>query len=177
MQQISVYVLPVLVIILLVVCIIKKARPYDCFLVGAKESMSLVKSIFPYIASIFVCIELFKASGLSAMVATFLAKPLGYIGVPSEIAELILLVPLSGNGTTALVENIISAYGADSYITRCACVIAGGSETVFYISAVYFASTHVKKLRYAIPVSLFALLSARSLPAPCAELCNSNPQQ
>ena len=140
MQQISIYVLPVLVIILLVVCIVKKVRAYDCFLVGAKESLSLVKSIFPYIASIFVCIEL---------------KPLGYIGVPSEIAELILLVPLSGNGTTALLEKIIAEYGADSYITRCASVIAGGSETVFYISAVYFASTKVKKLRYAIPVSLF----------------------
>lgn len=104
MQQISAYVLPVLVIILLVVCIVKKVRAYDCFLVGAKESLSLVKSIFPYIASIFVCIELFKASGLSDTVSSFLAKPLGYIGVPSEIAELILLVPLSGNGTTALLE-------------------------------------------------------------------------
>lgn len=155
MQQISVYVLPVLVIILLVVCIVKKVRAYDCFLVGSKESLSLVKSIFPYITSIFVCIELFKASGLSNTVSSFLAKPLGYIGVPSEIAELILLVPLSGNGTTALLEKIIAEYGADSYITRCASVIAGGSETVFYISAVYFASTKVKKLRYAIPVSLF----------------------
>ena len=76
MQQISVYVLPVLVIILLVVCIVKKVRAYDCFLVGAKESLSLVKSIFPYIASIFVCIELFKASGLSHTVSSFLAKPL-----------------------------------------------------------------------------------------------------
>ena len=158
MQSISVYVLPVLVIILLVVCIIKKVRAYDCFLLGAKDSLTLVWQIFPYIASIFVCIELFKASGLSGTVTAVLAKPLGFIGVPSEIVELILLVPLSGNGTTALLEDIIARYGADSYITRCASVIAGGSETVFYISAVYFATTKTKKLRYAIPVSLFCTL-------------------
>ena len=158
MQSISVYVLPVLVIILLVVCIIKKVRAYDCFLLGAKDSLTLVWQIFPYIASIFVCIELFKASGLSGTVTALLAKPLGFIGVPSEIVELILLVPLSGNGTTALLEDIIARYGADSYITRCASVIAGGSETVFYISAVYFATTKTKKLRHAIPVSLFCTL-------------------
>lgn len=158
MQPISVYVLPVLVIILLVVCIIKKVRAYDCFLLGAKDSLTLVWQIFPYIASIFVCIELFKASGLSGTVTAVLAKPLSFIGVPSEIVELILLVPLSGNGTTALLEDIIARYGADSYITRCASVIAGGSETVFYISAVYFATTKTKKLRYAIPVSLFCTL-------------------
>ena len=158
MQSISVYVLPVLVIILLVVCIIKKVRAYDCFLLGAKDSLTLVWQIFPYIASIFVCIELFKASGLSGTVTAVLAKPLGFIGVPSEIVELILLVPLSGNGTTAFLEDIIARYGADSYITRCASVIAGGSETVFYISAVYFATTKTKKLRYAIPVSLFCTL-------------------
>ena len=145
MQSISVYVLPVLVIILLVVCIIKKVRAYDCFLLGAKDSLALVWQIFPYIASIFVCIELFKASGLSGTVTALLAKPLGFIGVPSEIVELILLVPLSGNGTTALLEDIIARYGADSYITRCASVIAGGSETVFYISAVYFSTSKTKK--------------------------------
>ena len=34
----------------------------------------------------------------------------------------------------------------------------GSSETVFYVSAVYFAKTSVKKLGYAIPVALLASL-------------------
>ena len=103
----SVYILPALVIILLVVCIIKRVKVYDCFLEGTKDSLGLIKSIFPYIASIFVCIELFKASGLSSIVSGWLSKPLSYIGIPSEITEIILLVPLSGNGTIALLESII----------------------------------------------------------------------
>ncbi|MBD5092226.1 MAG: spore maturation protein, partial [Clostridiales bacterium] len=40
----SVYVLPALVIILLVVCIIKRVKVYDCFLEGTKDSLGLIKS-------------------------------------------------------------------------------------------------------------------------------------
>ncbi len=154
-MNVSMYVLPALLIFLIIVCIVKKVKVYDCFLLGAKDGVNLVIDIFPYIASVFVCIELFKASGLSEIISGWLAKPLSYIGIPSEVAEIILLVPLSGNGTIALLEGIIQKYGADSYISRCACVIAGGSETIFYIAAVYFSACKVKKLRYAIPVSLF----------------------
>lgn len=101
-MNVSTYVLPVLLIALIVVCIVKKVKVYDCFLLGAKDGLNLVIDVFPYIASIFVCIELFKASGLSSTISAWLAKPLSYIGIPSEVTEIILLVPLSGNGTIAL---------------------------------------------------------------------------
>ena len=152
--MISVYVLPVLLILLLVYCVIRRVKVYDCFLLGAKEGLSLAGRVFPYIAAIFICIEAFKASGIAFAVAEFLKKPLSFLGVPSEIAELILLVPLSGNGTIALLEDIIAECGVDSYPARCAAVIAGASETVFYIAAVYFSKCKSKKLSYAIPVSL-----------------------
>jgi len=154
----SVYILPALVIILLIVCIVKRVKVYDCFLEGTKDSLGLIKSIFPYIASIFVCIELFKASGLSSIVSGWLSKPLSYIGIPSEITEIMLLVPLSGNGTIALLESIIAEYGVDSYPARCAAVISGATETIFYIAAVYFSACKVRKLRYAIPVAIFCTL-------------------
>lgn len=154
----SVYVLPVLMIALIVLCIVKRVNVYDCFLEGTKDSLHLIKSIFPYIAVIFICIELFKSSGLSSIVSGWLAKPLSYIGIPQEISELLLLVPLSGNGTIALLENIIQDYGVDSYPARCAAVISGATETIFYISAVYFSACKVRKLRYAIPVAIFCTL-------------------
>lgn len=154
----SVFILPVILILLIVFCIIKRVKVYDCFLEGTKDSLSLIKSIFPYVAAIFVCIELFKASGLSTIVSGWLAKPLSYLGIPSEITEIILLVPLSGNGTIALLESIINDYGVDSYPARCAAVIAGATETIFYISAVYFSACKVRKLRYAIPVAIFCTL-------------------
>ena len=117
-MRVSMYILPSLLILLIIVCIVKKVKVYDCFLLGAKDGLDLVTDIFPYIASIFVCIETFKASGLSSIVSGWLAKPLVYIGIPSEVAEILLLVPLSGNGTIAILEDIITKYGADSYISR-----------------------------------------------------------
>jgi len=155
---VSAYLLPILVILLIVVCVLKRVKVYDCFLDGAKDSLSLIKTIFPYIATIFIGVELFSASGLSSMLANVLSKPLSFIGIPSEIVELILLVPLSGNGTIALLEKIIASCGVDSYPARCAACIAGGTETVFYISAVYFSASKIKRLRYAIPVSIFCTL-------------------
>lgn len=154
----SVFIVPVILILLIIFCAIKRVKVYDCFLEGTKDSLSLIKSIFPYVATIFICIELFKASGLSSIVSGWLAKPLSYLGIPSEITEIMLLVPLSGNGTIALLESIITEYGVDSYPARCAAVIAGATETIFYISAVYFSACKVRKLRYAIPVAIFCTL-------------------
>lgn len=164
----SAYILPVVLVVLISYSAAKRVKVYDCFLDGATETLSLVKTIFPYIIAIFICIELFKASGLSLIVSSWLSVPLGFLGIPSEIAELILLVPLSGNGTTALLQQIITEYGVDSYVARCAATVAGASETVFYIAAVYFSGCKVKKMRYAIPVSLFSTFAGTV--AACA-LC------
>ncbi len=154
----SVYLLPILMIIMFVYCLVKRVKVYDCFLDGARDSLDLVKTIFPYIAAIYVCLELFKQSGLSHIVSGWLSVPFSYLGIPTEITELILLVPISGNGTIALLEQIIEEHGVDSYPARCAATIAGATETIFYISAVYFSKCKVKNLRYAIPVSLFSSL-------------------
>lgn len=152
----TLYILPVILIFMLVFSLVKRVKVYDCFLDGAKESVSLSLTIFPYIAAIFVCIELFRASGLAAKVSEVLAVPMRYLGIPPEISELVLLVPMSGNGAIAMLEKIITEYGVDSYPARCAATIAGASETIFYISAVYFSKCKVKSLRYAIPVALFS---------------------
>lgn len=73
-MNVSTYVLPVLLIALIIVCIVKKVKVYDCFLLGAKDGLNLVIDVFPYIASIFVCIELFKASGLSSTIFRLACK-------------------------------------------------------------------------------------------------------
>ena len=88
-MSVSMYILPVLLILLIVVCIVKKMKGYDCFLLGAKDGLDLVIGIFPYIASIFVCIEMFKASGLSLILSCWLAQPIAYIGIPSQVAQVL----------------------------------------------------------------------------------------
>mgnify|MGYP003489652509 CR=1 FL=1 len=150
------YIIPVFLIILCVYCLFKKINAYNHFVAGAKESVDLCINTFPYLVEIFLAVELFKISGLSAMLANFLAPFFKFLGMPSELTEFLVLRPFTGSGSLAMLSEIFTLYGADSYIAKCACVIMSCSETTFYIVAIYFSTIKLKKLRYTIPVALLA---------------------
>lgn len=151
----SAYILPILFIFLFIYSRRKKINTYDTFVQGAKGGLNLVKDIFPFIAAIMIAVRLLRASGITLLLGNLFAPVLGFLGVPQELCELIFLRPFTGAGSFALLGDVISTYGADSYISRCACVIMGCSETIFYVATIYFSQTKVKKLLYAIPVALF----------------------
>ena len=148
------YIIPCFLFILFVYCYIKKINAYNHFVCGAKESIDLCINTFPYLVAIFMAVELFKLSGLAAILSGFLSPALQFVGMPSELAEFMILRPFTGSGSLAMLSEIIASYGVDNYITKCACVIMSCSETIFYVSAVYFSQTSVKKLFYAIPLAL-----------------------
>jgi len=108
------------------------------------------------LVAIFVLVELFKLSGLSQVVASFLSPALQFLGIPSELVEFMVIRPFSGSGSMAILSELYATYGADSYVSRCASVIVSSTDTVFYIIAVYFSTTQIKKLKGTI---LLALLS------------------
>lgn len=150
------YFIPVFFIIILIYSLIKKVKPYDAFTHGAKSAIPFAVSIFPYLVSIFVVTELFEASGLSAFFTKLLSPVFNLLGIPTELTKLVLIKPFSGSGSLALLSEIFTTYGVDSYLSRCASVIYGSSETVFYIAAVYFAGAKTKKLTAPIIISLIA---------------------
>ncbi len=152
----SKYFVPVLFLSITVYAIYKKVRPYDAFTQGAKQAVPFAVNVFPYLVSIFVLTELFEVSGISNAVANFLSPFFGFLGIPKELTKLVLIKPFSGNGSLAVLTEIFTTHGVDSYISRCACVIYGSSETVFYIAAVYFAGAKTKKLTAPIVISLIA---------------------
>ena len=150
------YIIPVLLICLLLFAVIKKDKPYNSFVEGANESISLVKDIFPYIVAVFVFIEVFDKCGLTDFCAKVLSPIFSVFQIPTELTKLIVLKPFSGSGGLAILQDIFSKYGADSYIGRCASTILASSDTVFFVTTVYLSKTSVKKLGIAIPVALFA---------------------
>lgn len=149
-------VIPVLFLAVFVFALFKKVKLYDSFTAGVKEALPLAFSLFPYLAAILMLSELFERSGLSDIVTSFLSPAFRFLGIPPEIAKLVLIKPFSGSGSTALLSDILTTYGADSFIGRCACVSYGSSETVFYISAVYFANVKYKKLAKPVMIALIA---------------------
>lgn len=150
----SVYILPVLFVGLFIYCSYKKINTYNHFVKGAKGAIPLVLEIFPFIASILIAVALLRASGITQWFATILSPVFNFFGIPPELCELVILRPFTGSGSYGILESIFTTYGADSYISRCACVIMGCSETIFYVATVYISQTKVKKLLYAIPVAL-----------------------
>ena len=80
----SVYLVPAIMILITLYTTFKKVKIYDCFLDGTKETLSLVKRVFPYIATIYIVIILFKKSGLSVHLGNALSTPLSYLGIPKE---------------------------------------------------------------------------------------------
>ena len=150
----SAYILPILFILLFIYCIYKRLNTYDHFVKGAKGAIKLVVDIFPFIASIMIAVALLRVSGITSWLTQILSPIFNALGVPPELTELVLLRPFTGSGSYALLEDVLVTYGADSYISPCARVIMGCSETIFYAATVYFSQTKVKKLLYAIPVAL-----------------------
>lgn len=158
-MNISSFILPILIILLFIYSYAKKVPIFSKFVEGAEKALKLVYDIFPYIVGIFIAVSLFRVSGLSSALSKFMQPITSFFGIPSELTEFIAVRPLSGSGSLALLESIYKTYGADSYIARCASVIMGSSETIFYVTAVYFSGTKVKKLKGAIPIALTASLS------------------
>lgn len=152
----TVYIVPLIFLTVLVMSLIFKKDAYAAFVKGAGSAIELMTGVLPYLLAIMVACEIFRTSGVSGVVSGFLSPALELFGIPGQLTELIILRPLSGAGSLSVLENVYATYGVDTYIGRCASVIYGSSETVFYVSAIYFSKSNVKNLRFAIPISLIA---------------------
>ena len=149
------YIVPIIFLTVLILAAIKRKNSYSAFTEGSRSALSLMASVFPYLLTIMMAVEVFKQSGVSYYVSKAVSPVMNVFGIPPELTELMIVRPLSGAGALGVLENVYSTYGADTYIGKCASVIYGSSETVFYISTIYFSQSSVKKLGYAIPVALF----------------------
>ena len=159
------YIIPAIFIFVFIFSAVKKVRVYDEFSEGVKEALRFTFSLIPCLAAIFMMCELFEISGLSNGVTRLLSPVFSLLGIPPELTKLVLIKPFSGSGSLAYLTAVIKEHGADSYISRCACVLYGSSETVFYISAVYFAGLKVKKL--AVPIAIVLVSTLLSTVVAC----------
>ena len=157
----------ILIAFVLIYAILKKVDAYYGFVNGAKDALPLMASLLPYIVAMFVAVELFRNSGLSSLLCNFLSPILKYVGIPSEVCELILIRPFSSNAGYVLLKDIFNVYGVDSYIGKCASVIMGSSDTIFYVSSIYFASINIKKTGLAIPIALLCNFTCCVLACFC----------
>ena len=161
-------IVPLLFLLSFLYAMRKKVKLFDCFTDGVKGAIPLVTSIFPYIATVAMLSKLFEVSGMESTLSKWLSPLFSLTGIPTEITPLLLVKPLSGSGAIAVLSDILTKYGVDSYIARCACVAYGSSETIFYIGAIYFATLQRKKLSLALGIAVLSYLLSVVL---CCFLC------
>lgn len=137
----------------------KRLNVYDCFIEGAKKGFKTAVSIIPYLVAILVAIGMFRASGALDAATNAVAAGLGIIGIDTGwvgALPTMLMKPLSGSGSCAMMLDVMKAEGADAFVSRLAAVVRGSTDTTFYILAVYFGSVGVMKTRYAAGYALLA---------------------
>ena len=155
-EKISIYILPVIILLILSYGIIKKVPVYEEFVDGAKDGFKVSITIIPYLVALIVAISMFRASGALELLAGTLAPLLESLKIPSDIVPIIFTRSLSGSATLGLFSELASANGADAFVTKLAAVMVGSSETTFYVLSVYFGAVGIKKFRYALLTGIIA---------------------
>ncbi len=147
------------IIAFLVMGMRKRIRVYDTFIEGAKEGFKTAVTIIPYLVAILVAIGMFRASGALDMVTGTVERFVAWLGFDTQwvgALPTMLMKPLSGSGSCAMMLDVMRTEGADAFVSKLAGVVRGSTDTTFYILAVYFGSVGVSKTRYAAGYALLA---------------------
>ncbi len=138
-------------------------RFLDAFLRGVKDGMKHAVGLFPTML-LFVCaVSLFRASGCVALLCRMFAPVCAFLHIPTDLLPLLIIRPVSGSAATAVLSDLFSVHNADSAIGMAASVLAGSSETMLYVIAVYCAVCGRKHTRHVFPASALTAVFVTAL--------------
>ncbi|MBD5385490.1 hypothetical protein HDR69_03580 [bacterium] len=137
----------------------KRIKVYDVFIEGAKEGFKTAVTIIPYLVAILVAIGMFRASGALDVFTGWVESLVALLGGDTRwvgALPTMLMKPLSGSGSCAMMLDVMNTQGADAFVSKLAAAVRGSTDTTFYILAVYFGAVGVSKTRYAAGYALLA---------------------
>ena len=154
LEAVSLWAIPVLLVLIPLVGLIRKVKVYDVFVEGAKEGFDVGVKIIPFLVGILVAIGMFRGSGAMELLTSALRPLATATGFPAELVPLAILRSLTGSGSLAFTTDLVKTYGPDSVMARTAATMYGSTETTFYVLAVYFGAVGVRRTRHAVPAAL-----------------------
>jgi spore maturation protein SpmA len=140
----------------------KKRDVFADFVEGAKEGFQLCLNVIPYLIAMLCAIAFFRASGAMEILLDGIRFLVAVAGLSDAFVPAIptmLLKPLSGAGSRAMMLDAMKTLGPDSFAGRLACIVQGSADTTFYIMTVYFGAVKIKNIRYALSYSLLGDLA------------------
>jgi spore maturation protein SpmA len=146
-------------VVFITVGMYKKVSVFETFVEGAKRGFETSVKIIPYLVAMLVGISVFRACGALDYMNYGLRWVCMHFNLDTRFVDAMpvaYMKPLSGSGSKAMMINVMTTYGPDSFAGRLGSVFNGSADTTFYIVALYFGSVGIKKSRYAIPFGLIA---------------------
>lgn len=156
MRAVSLYAIPITVIIIVGFGFMNGTEVFSSFVGGAKDGIMTAAAILPPLIGLFAAISVFRASGAMDILCAAISPLTTRLGIPDELLAFSLLRPVSGSGSLAMANDIFVTKGIDSFCSRVVSVMMGSTETTFYTIAVYFGAVRVKNTRYCVGCALFA---------------------
>ena len=158
-ETVSYLAIPFLVAFFPLYAALCRVKVYEEFVEGAKEGFQVAIRIIPYLVAIIAAVAMFRAAGGIALITRAIGPALAAVSFPPDLLPLALMRPLSGSGATGIFAELVKTQGPDSLISQMGATIMGGTETTFYVLAVYFGSVGIRRTRHAVPAGLCADLA------------------
>lgn len=149
-------ILPVFMGLILVFALLKKTDCYTCFLTGAEDGLRAAIGIAPALTGLLAAVGMMRTSGFTAWLVRWLSPVASFFSIPGDLLPLMLLRPVSGSGSLALVADLMNRFGADASIAVTAAVMMGSTETTLYAISVYQAAAGVKQPKSTLAAALIA---------------------
>ncbi|MGN1094960.1 MAG: spore maturation protein [Eubacteriales bacterium] len=157
-QYIASLVIPIVICAVGTILSFSKKADFEDLSDGVNEGLNVCIRLVPTLIILMVAVSMLSASGAIDFLVRSLS-PIGEkIGIPIEILPLILMRPVSGSASNAMIAELFEKYGADSFAGRTASVLLGSSDTIIYVCAVYFSSVGIKKTRHALPAAFLTMI-------------------
>jgi spore maturation protein SpmB len=152
-----------LFIVFIVGGLVRRVNVYESFIEGAKQGFQVAVTVIPYLVAMLVAISVIRSCGILDFIVSGIGSFFHFLGINTDFVPALptaLMRPLSGAAGRGMMITTMTQYGPDSFVGKLACIFQGTTDSTFYIVALYFGSVGISKVRYTIPVSLLADLSA-----------------
>lgn len=145
LTTISTYIVPIFLLLTIIVALIEKLDVFALFVDGVNDGLKTIIKIFPSILAITIAINLLTETHVLETLLKPLTHVIAILKVPQAVIPLIILRPISGSASVAMVLDIFTKFGPDSTEGLISSIIMASSETTFYILAIFFGSVKIKK--------------------------------
>ncbi|MEI3064373.1 MAG: nucleoside recognition domain-containing protein [Oscillospiraceae bacterium] len=92
----------------------RKRDVYGDLLVGAQDGLRLLATLAPSLVLMLAAVTMLRESGFFDWLTPLAAPVFRVLGIPPELAPLVLIRPLSGSAALAVGTELMQRYGVDS---------------------------------------------------------------